>query len=182
MRTRRHATIEDLRHAIDSLPRDTRIAMLDGIRHNEIIAGAYTDRGGVCPMLAAHRAGGRTSCISFAKAWDAFAFRGTRTRLTRRATRRELLVLTSHLEVSLLEDDGTAADMGAAIAQHEELVQARPAEDRPGDPDRSAELEARPGWAWLRVMRRYDDYERALASVYADRPRTAEVPPTYVSS
>jgi hypothetical protein len=181
MRTRRHATIEDLRHAIDSLPRDTRIAMLDGIRHNEIIAGAYTDQGGICPMLAAHRAGGRTSCISFAKAWDAFAFRGARTRLARRATRRELLVLTSHLEVSLLEDDGTTADMGAAIAQHEELVQARPAEDRPGDLDRSAELEARPGWAWLRIMRRYDDYERALALVYADRPHTAEVPPTYVS-
>jgi hypothetical protein len=134
MRTRRHATIEDLRHAIDSLPRDTRIAMLDRIRHNEIIAGAYTGDGGICPMLAAHRAGGRTSCISFAKAWDAFAFRGARTRLARRATRRELLVLTSHLEVSLLEDDGTIADMGAAIAQHEGLVQARPAEDRPGDP------------------------------------------------
>ena len=27
-------------------------------------------------MLAAHRAGGRTNAISFARAWDRFAFRG----------------------------------------------------------------------------------------------------------
>ena len=148
MRTRRQATIEDLRRAIDSLPRDTRVAMLDGIRQNEIIVGAYTDHGGICPMLAAHRAGGRASCISFAKAWDAFAFRGARTRLARRATRRELLVLTSHLEVSLLDDDRASSDLGAAMAQHEELIQARPADDRPGDPDRNAELETRPGWVW----------------------------------
>ncbi len=165
MRTRRQTTIEDLRHAIDSLPRHTRVAMLDGIRENDIIVGAYTDHGGICPMLAAHRAGGRTTCISFAKAWDAFAFRGARTRLARQATRRELLVLTSHLEASLLDDDGATSELGAAIAQHEELVQARPDGGRPGDPDRSAELETRPGWAWLRVMRRYDEYQRALALV-----------------
>jgi hypothetical protein len=185
MRTRRQATIEDLRHAIDSLPRDTRVAMLEGIRQNDIIVGAYTDHGGICPMLAAHRAGGRASCISLAKAWDAFAFRDARTRLARRATRRELLVLTSHLEVSLL-DDGATSDLGAAIAQHEELVQARPADDRPGDTDRSAELEGRPGWAWLRVIRRYDEYERALALVEssggdlaaAEPRRTAELTPS----
>ena len=184
MRTRRQATIEDLRHAIDSLPRDTRVAMLEGIRQNDIIVGAYTDHGGICPMLAAHRAGGRASCISLAKAWDTFAFRGARTRLARRATRRELLVLTSHLEVSLL-DDGATSDLGAAIAEHEELLHARPADDRPGDADRSAELEARPGWAWLRVMRRYDEYERALALVEpgagdlaAAEPQPAELTPS----
>jgi hypothetical protein len=165
MRIRRQATIEDLRHAIDSLPRDTRVAMLDGIRQNDIIVGAYTGDGGICPMLAAYRAGGRASCISFAKAWDAFAFRGARTRLARRATRRELLVLTSHLEVSLLDDDGATSDLAAVTAQHEELVQARALDDRPGDLDRSAELETRPGWAWLRIMRRYDEYERAMALV-----------------
>ncbi len=180
MRTRRQATIEDLRRAIDSLPRDTRVAMLDGIRQNEIIVGAYTDHGGICPMLAAHRAGGRTSCIAFAKAWDGFAFRGARTRRARRASRRELLVLTSHLEVSLL-DDGATSDLGAAIAAHEELVHTRPADDRPahdrpGDADRAAELEKRPGWAWLRVMRSYDEYERALAFVQsgAGDPAAAE--------
>ena len=164
MRTRRHAKIEDLRRAIDGLPRDTRVAMLDGIRQNDIIVGAYTDHGGICPMLAAYRAGSRAGCISFAKAWDAFAFRGARTRLARRATRRELLVLTSHLELSLLDDDATS-DLCTAIAKHEELVQARPAGDHPSDSDRSAELENRPGWAWMRVMRRYDEYERTLASV-----------------
>ena len=52
--------------------------MLEGIRANEIIVGAYTDEDGICPMLAAHRAGGRTNFISFAKAWDRFAFRGAR--------------------------------------------------------------------------------------------------------
>ena len=175
MRTRRQAKIEDLRRAIDSLPRDTRVAMLDGIRQNEIIVGAYTDHGGICPMLAAFRAGGRAGCISFAKAWDAFAFRGARTRLARRATRRELLVLTSHLELSLL-DDGAASDLGTAIAQHEELVHARPVGDHPSDSDRTAELEDRPGWAWLRVMRRYDEYERALALVRSceDDPAAAQ--------
>ena len=160
---------------IDSLPRDTRVAMLAGIRQNDIIVGAYTDHAGICPMLAAHRAGGRASCISFSKAWDAFAFRGARTRVARRATRRELLVLTSHLEVSLLDDD-LSSDLGAAPVQHEELVPARPA-DRPGDPDRGAELETRPGWAWLRVMRRYDEYERALALVESGEPDPAAVRP-----
>jgi hypothetical protein len=165
MRTRRHATIEDLRHAVDRLPRDTRLAMLDGIRQNDIIVGAYTDHGGICPNLAAFRTGGRASCISFAKAWDAFAFRGARTRLARRATRRELLVLTSHLEASLIDDDGATSDLGTAIAQHQELVQARPAGDRPGDANRSPELQIRLGWVWLRVIRRYDEHERPLALV-----------------
>jgi hypothetical protein len=47
--------------------------MLEGISSNEIIVGAYTDRDGrVCPMLAAHRHGGRTSLASFARAWDRY--------------------------------------------------------------------------------------------------------------
>ena len=45
--------------------------MLEGIGKNEIIVGAYTDRKGrVCPMLAAHRHGGRTSLASLARASD----------------------------------------------------------------------------------------------------------------
>lgn len=163
MRTRRQATVGDLRHAIESLPRDMRVAMLDGIRQNDIIVGAYTDADGICPMLAAFRAGGRASCISFAKAWDAFAFRGARTRPSRRATRRELRVLTSHLEASLLEDDGPTRDLGTVIAEHEELVRARPAEDRPGDTNRSPELQPRLSGVSVRVMRRCDEYERVLA-------------------
>ena len=171
---------------IDTLPRDTRVAMLEGIQQNDIIAGAYTDHGGICPMLAAFRAGGRASCGSFARAWDAFAFRGARRRLARRATRRELLVLTAHLEASLLEDDGVTTDFGAAITQHEKLRRARSAETHPPGTHRSSEILARSGWAWLRVMRRYDEYERTLALIEsgaggpagtpADRP--AELTPS----
>jgi hypothetical protein len=41
---------------------------------------------------------------------------------------------------------------------------------RPGDPDRSDELKHRPGWAWLRTFRRYDEYEQALERVRAATP------------
>src|SRR5947209_18454477 len=98
MRTTRRATIEDLRLAVQCLPRRTRVAMLEGLRSNEIIVGAYSRDGGICPMLAAHRAGGRTNMISFAKAWDRFALGGARRARTRRATQRELRVLFTHLE------------------------------------------------------------------------------------
>src|ERR671934_2937688 len=102
MRRKRH-TIEDLRRAIDCLPVETRVAMLTGVRSNDIIAGAYTDRsGGVCPMLAAHRCGGRTDYRSFARAWDRFTGAGRR---ARRATERELRTLTAHLEASLWKDE-----------------------------------------------------------------------------
>jgi hypothetical protein len=161
MRTRRQATIEDLRRAIACLPRHTRVAMLDGINSNRIIVGAYTGEDGICPMLAAHRAGGRTNFISFAKAWDRYAFRGSRKHTARPATERELLVLRTHLEASLLSDEGPSPDLSAAIREHAELMSAR--KQRPGDPDRSHELRKRGGWSWLRIMRRYDDYERALA-------------------
>jgi hypothetical protein len=181
MRTRRTATITELRVAIDSLPRDTRIAMLDGIRSNQIIVGAYTSSDGICPMLAAHRAGGRTSFISFAKAWDRFAFRDARKCIARRASERELLVLSSHLEASLLEDEGPAPELADAIRDHRELRRQRPeparepvrCRDRPGDEDRRHELAKRPGWSWMRIMRRYDDYERALARLHTAEPATA---------
>jgi hypothetical protein len=146
--------------------------MLKGIECNEIIVGAYTDGHGVCPMLAAHRAGGRTSMISFAHAWDRFAFRDARTKVARRATERELRVLRVHLEASLLEDDAPDTELGAALAEHHELVARSRAEGaRPGDPDRSRELRQRPGWSWLRAFRRYDEYERALERVQALQAR-----------
>ena len=57
---RKSDAIEQLRTAIDCLPYDTRVAMLQGVRDNEIVVGAYSTRdGGICPMLAAHRNGGR---------------------------------------------------------------------------------------------------------------------------
>jgi hypothetical protein len=153
--------------------------MLEGIRANDIIVGAYTGHDGICPMLAAHRAGGRTDVISFARAWDRFALRGRHDRGARRATERELLVLTAQLEASLLEDFGPAPDLGAAIADHQSLLASteRPddsAGQRPGDPDRSSELRRRPGWSWMRVVRRYDDYERALELLEREQRRVAQ--------
>jgi hypothetical protein len=92
-----------LRTAVELLPRHTREAMLRGIDANSIIVGGYTDgEGGVCPMLAAHRNGGRTSFASFADAWDDFTGAGKR---PRRASRREIRALSTYLELSLLEDD-----------------------------------------------------------------------------
>ena len=67
-------------------------------------------------MLAAHRHGGRTSFVSFARAWDAFA----RTDTIRRATERELRTLAHLLEASLAEEDAT--DLAAAIAEHRAAV------------------------------------------------------------
>jgi hypothetical protein len=122
MRTRCRATIEDLRQAIDSLPRHTRIAMLEGIAANDIIVGAYSSGEGICPMLAAHRNGGRTSLIDFAQAWDRVAFRGQKRAHARRATERELLILRSHLEASLLEDQVPDGGLAAARRAHEALM------------------------------------------------------------
>jgi hypothetical protein len=177
MRTRRHATSTDLRLAVECLPRRTRIAMLEAIATNEIIVGAYANTDGICPMLAAHRAGGRTNLIAFARAWDRFAFRDSRSGRARRATERELLVLRAHLEASLLAEDAPDSDLAAARREHLELVQHREHErPRPGDPDRSSELADRPGWAWTRVVRRYDEYERVLARLEVEwaaaEPRT----------
>jgi hypothetical protein len=186
MRTRRRTSIEDLRLAIDCLPRTSRLAMLEGIDSNRIIAGAYSSGGGICPMLAAHRAGGRTNLISFANAWDRFVFGGARVRKPRPATAREVLVLKSHLEASLLAEEAPDTELAAAIASHEELVARRRqaperpgdpertgdpdrprAHERPGDPDRSAELQAEPGWAWMRAFRSYDEYRAALVRAHA---------------
>jgi hypothetical protein len=201
MRTRRRATIEDLRHAVECLPRHTRVAMLDGIAANEIIVGAYSTDDGICPMLAAHRAGGRTSVISFARTWDRFAFRDSRSGRARRATDRELLILKSHLEASLLAEDAPGAGLAAARTEHLRLVaqhrgetlaeagstsrqtvrrpepepdRTAPERRRPGDRDRSRELRERPGWAWTRIVRRYDDYERVLRRLEERRVATGQ--------
>jgi hypothetical protein len=168
---RRAGLIDDLRRAIDCLPAQTRVAMLEGVGSNEIIVGAYVDRsGGVCPMLAAHRCGGRTDFLTFARTWDSFT--GARGR-ARRATQRELRILTAHLEASLLADP--SSDFEQAIAEHRALVAARaesgaePPAERPSEPDRQRELRRRDGWAWMRVFRRLDEYEGALARVEAER-------------
>ena len=109
--------ISDLRRAIDRLPAPTREAMLEGIRANPIVTGAYTDNnGGICPMLAAHRHGGRTTHLAFARSWDALAG----DKRVRRATERELRILEGQLQASLMKESGWV-DLGAAIAEHEAL-------------------------------------------------------------
>jgi hypothetical protein len=114
--------VEDLRLTIDCLPLATRRAMLDGVLGAErVIVGAYTDReGGVCPMLAAHRRGGRTNFLSFARAWDRFARAGRR---ARQATGRELSILIAQLEASLLSAE--SGDLRGAIDEHRAAVQRR---------------------------------------------------------
>src|SRR5215207_9849236 len=126
MRRRARDPITRLQTAIDCLPERTRRAMLDGVRANTIVVGAYTDgNGGICPMLAAHRNGGRTSFLSFARAWDAFA----RADGVRPATPRELAVLEDLLAASLAEDLDGASDLAAAIAEHKaSLARSRPRE------------------------------------------------------
>jgi hypothetical protein len=114
--------------------------MLDGIATSRIIVGAYTDRqGGVCPMLAAHRNGGRTSLASFARAWDRYTGAARR---SRPATNRELNTLRAMLEASIgLEEVPSLQEVR------------RPEPTYPV------------GWAWMRPFRRFDDYERALVEL-----------------
>jgi hypothetical protein len=130
----------DLRTAIDCLPLKTRRAMLGGVESNRIIVGAYTDRsGGVCPMLAAHRNGGRTSLASFARAWDSYT--GVRSRRPRPATERELNTLRTMLEASIALDE---------LPTVSEVVR---------------EAKAMRAAKRLRVFRRFDEYERAVAEL-----------------
>ncbi len=133
MANRRHSrarVVEDLRLTIDCMPVHTRQAMLDGVQSSErIIVGAYVDgHGGVCPMLAAHRRGGRTDFLSFARAWDRFTRAGRR---ARRATRRELDILIRQLSDSLLSE--TDVDLDRAIGEHRELL-SRHERERAADP------------------------------------------------
>jgi hypothetical protein len=127
----RRSARSGLRLAVECLPRHTREAMLAGIRDNEIVVGAYVTRdGGVCPMLAAHRNGGRTDFIAFAIAWDRFAG----AKRARRATGRELRTLEGFLQASLAAE----VDLDDAIADHQSLSRSR----------RAREAEAT-GWGWL---------------------------------
>jgi hypothetical protein len=157
MRRRRHRKhAQDLRRAIDCLPRGTRVAMVESLDDTRIIVGAYTDGdGGICPMLAAHRNGGRTNLASFARAWDRYTGATT----MREASPRELRTLQAMLEASLYYEDN-ADDLARVAAEHRDLVEERPLDT--GERDRTGELKRRHGWAWLRVFRRLDEYEAAL--------------------
>ena len=157
--------------AIDCMPSTTRQAMLDGITTNRIIVGAYTDRqGGICPMLAAHRHGGRTALASFARAWDRYTNAHGR---PRPATERELRTLKAMLEASLYSEDARS-DLTAAVTELKAAKERRAREDAvaapkadTGERDRTPELRKRHGWAWLRIFRRYDAYKAALDQIEA---------------
>jgi len=100
---KRRNNAQRLRNSVNAMPNGTKAAMLRGIRSNRVIVGAYVDkRGGVCPMLAAHRNGGRTNFGTFARAWDAFT--GANQRKPRRASRREVRALENYLEMALLRE------------------------------------------------------------------------------
>ena len=160
MRRRRPA--RDLRTAIDCLPLQTRKAMLEGVESNRIIVGAYVDRnGGVCPMLAAHRNGGRTSLASFAHAWDRYT--GVRRR-ARPATERELGTLKADARG---QHRARRAAVGREVAR--EAQTAAPAA--------------------CGSFRRFDEYERAVAELAVirslnrpDERTEAQEPRSFVTS
>jgi hypothetical protein len=175
MRRKPRHPAQRLRTAVDAMPRRTRVAMLRGIDENEIIAGGYADKrlGGICPMLAAHRNGGRTSLASFARAWDRF----TGARRPRLATSRELRALRSHIEMSLLrEQQGDAPLASLARRIERERAARRPRRTigterstrraETGERHRGPQLRRRRRWAWLVPARRY--------GVFADRLTAAQ--------
>jgi hypothetical protein len=182
MRRRDRDPVQRLRLAVEALPRRTREAMLRGIDSNPIIVGSYVDSssGGICPMLAAHRNGGRTSLASFARAWDRY----TAARRARLATRRELRTLRALLVASLAGDldavgSGSIAEAAARIRAERaelaarervretagaELEDERPRLRETGERHRTAELRTRLRWAWMRPARRYDHFKDLVAA------------------
>jgi hypothetical protein len=111
------------------------------VRRWPIIVGAYTDRrGGVCPMLAAHRCGGRTDFLAFARAWDRF----THAKRPRPATDREVGTLIAYLELSLVGEPQD--DFERAIVEHQAAARRRRAHEA-----------ARVGWSWLWSGERRDE-------------------------
>jgi hypothetical protein len=126
MPTPRELAVADLRRSIDVLPERTRKAMLIGISNNTVITGAFVGGEGICPMMAAHRAGGRTSCVSFPEAWDKFT--GVYGRgICRQATEYEVVLLRAEIEASLQPQE---SDLAEAIAEHTAMVEGRRRRDR----------------------------------------------------
>lgn len=180
---------EDLSLAIEKLSLTTRGAMLEAVRcpATRLIAGSYVvPGGGVCPLLAAHRRGGRshdasTTTSAFADVWDRFT--GTpngEPRLIDAGKRRTLegLLLVASLAREQLrreaaerrerEARGAIARVRAGRgARLESLLRGE------GDCNRAQELARRAGWAWLGVYRRYDEYRTAVAQGLVAEPQHA---------
>jgi hypothetical protein len=166
MRSRYRNPAQRLRTTVERLPERTRRAMLQGIERNRMIVGAYTDprSGGICPMLAAHRNGGRTDLASFAIAWDAF----TDARRPRLATRREVRTLRSFLELSLLERPLTGGSIAAAAAriraERAELAAREMAESPAPPPAPEIRITKQPRFARVRRIRRAGDVKDLIAA------------------
>jgi hypothetical protein len=177
-----------LRQTIDRMPLETRQAMRRAIETNSIIVGAYTNReGGVCPMLAAHRNGGRTDFAAFAVAWDRYTRAAKKPRL---ATERELGTLRTMLEASIAAESARAGgELALAIDAHLACRAARrvrpsraAARRDTGERDRTSELAGRAGWAWLRPFRTLDEYERAIIDLEAAAAGAAAQPVALATS
>jgi hypothetical protein len=122
MATSREQAVAELRRSIDVLPERTRKAMLIGLGNNTVITGAFAgSKDGACPMMAAHREGGRTSCCSFPEAWDRYC--GVHGRnIVRPATEYEVQTLRREIEASL---EPVPNDLSEAIAEYKASVAAR---------------------------------------------------------
>ena len=187
MRRRPSHAARRLRIAVDRLPKRTKEAMLRGVDTNRIIVGAYVDpdSGGVCPMLAAHRNGGRTSVASFARAWDEY----TDARRPRRATRREVrylrALLLESLDVDPVLERTSIAELAAQIrAERAQLSGctdptaeplAQPPTEQPATPLVTDLPEPD---APIRVRRRVPTGERHRAAELRLRPNWAWLRPT----
>ena len=122
MTTPREQAVAELRRSIDVLPERTRKAMLIGLGNNTVITGAFSGGGdGACPMLAAHRAGGRTTVCSFPQAWDMFCGVAGRN-IIRPATEYEVQILRREIEASL--EPGPPSMFAEVIAEHQATVEA----------------------------------------------------------
>ena len=145
----RRGPAEELRATIDQLPLSVRQGVLDGIKGRRIIAGAHADgTGGVCPMVAADshvqwRTVSRPSVATAqqaAIAWDRYV---EASGISRTATKRQLLALTSMLEASILTEQArTEVPFADVIAEYErsrsrdiatETSVARPYQPAPAD-------------------------------------------------
>ena len=162
MRRRKEKRAERLRLIVDTLPYETRMAMLDGIEQFDIIVGAYSDRdGGVCPGLAAQRCGNRSDLRSFARAWDCFTGAGKR---ARRANERELRTLAAQLESSIWREDQARY---AYAAESERLKLGGAPAPKP-EPAKKSTPRAQSHGSWLIPFRDLEEYARALRSAMAE--------------
>jgi hypothetical protein len=163
-----------------------------------LIAGAYVDGdGGTCPLLAAHRRGGRVSdeaavATPFAGLWDLYT--GTRSGRPRPIEQEERRALEAMLTASVAREQRHRAEAELERARAEQVRERdRERREQAGreaiirirhgfggkglasslvttltDRDRRAELSERAGWAWVGVHRRYDQHRATLRKALAD--------------